>query len=186
MLHMDTSESKYLIGISPPVTLRHDLRPGDLGSMVTMHGRIYAEECGYNLAFEAYVCKTFYEYAKSSVLPVSKFWLIEAGDTLVGTTAIVAAGDNRAQLRWLLVEPEFRKHHLGSFLFGQAIEYCRQMNYREVFLNTTIEQKTALSMYEKAGFVLDHMEEYQSEWGHPIQERVYVLSLTKQLSLPQA
>lgn len=177
---MNFSDQEESHPVQLPVTMRHDLRPGDLGSLISMHGKIYAKECGYNIAFEAYVCKTFYDFAKSSVRAENKFWLAEAGDRLVGSIAIVLTEENRAQLRWFLVDPEYRKQHLGRTLFTQALEYCREMKYREVFLYTTAEQKTALSMYERAGFVLDHEEECQSEWGHPLQERVYVLSLTKQ------
>ena len=159
------------------MTIRNDLRPGDLGSMISMHGKIYSLECGYNLVFEAYVCKTFYEFGKEYRPDLDKFWLAETGDRMVGSIAIISRADNQAQLRWFIVDPDFRQQHLGSYLFNQAIEHCRAVKFDAVYLYTTIEQKTALSMYEKAGFILDSEEESQSEWGHPIQERKYVFDL---------
>jgi hypothetical protein len=44
------------------VQIRHDLKPGDAGALIHMHGWIYAKECGYNHVFEGYVCKTFFDF----------------------------------------------------------------------------------------------------------------------------
>ena len=177
---MDFSTQNAVFEVPSSVTIRHDLRPGDLGSMVSMHGRIYSQECGYNMNFEAYVCKTFYEFGREYNPVLDKFWLAESGDRMVGSIAVISRANNKAQLRWFLIDPDFRKLHLGSFLFNQVMMYCREMKFEEVFLYTTVEQKTALSMYGKAGFVLDHEEKSQSEWGHPIQERKYILNLISQ------
>ena len=37
------------------VTLRTDLRPGHIGSVVRLLGVVYARECGFDPTFEAYV-----------------------------------------------------------------------------------------------------------------------------------
>ncbi|WP_249902327.1 hypothetical protein [Paenibacillus sp. PK3_47] len=47
------------------ISIRNELRPGDVGMLIHMHGWIYAEECGYNHHFEGYVCKTFYEFLQN-------------------------------------------------------------------------------------------------------------------------
>jgi len=177
---METTMPEEDLGLPSPLTIRHDLHPGDLGSMISMHGRIYSLECGYNLKFEAYVCKTFYEFGNEYNPAIDKFWLTESGDRMVGSIAVISRADNQAQLRWFLIDPDFRQMHLGSYLFNQAMAYCRNMKFDKVYLYTTIEQKTALSMYGKAGFILDSEGESQSDWGHPIQERKYVLDIMKQ------
>jgi len=177
---MGLSTQKEICEIYPDITIRHDLRSGDLGTMINMHGRIYASECGYNMKFEAYVCRTFYDLGMQYDPDADMFWLAEAGDHMVGSIAVIAKEDNIAQLRWFLVEPEYRKHHLGRYLFNKALDYCLEKGYNQIFLYTTLEQKTALSIYEKAGFILDHEEESQSNWGHPIQERKYILDFRRQ------
>ena len=32
----------------PLITIRHTLKPGDAGRMITMHGELYSKECGYS------------------------------------------------------------------------------------------------------------------------------------------
>ena len=40
------------------ITIRHELRPGDLGRIVSLHGEAYEPLGGYGLRFEAYVGQT--------------------------------------------------------------------------------------------------------------------------------
>ena len=39
------------------ITIRHDFRPGDIGTMVYMHGSLYQVEFGYGIPFETYVLR---------------------------------------------------------------------------------------------------------------------------------
>lgn len=51
-----------LLSVSSHITIRHDLRPGDLGRIVSLHGEAYEPLGGYGLRFEAYVARTVAEY----------------------------------------------------------------------------------------------------------------------------
>src|SRR5262249_23686772 len=57
-----------------PVTPRTDLRPGDLGTIVRMHGVIYARERGFDPTFEAYVAGPLAEFVRSPS-PRQRLWV---------------------------------------------------------------------------------------------------------------
>lgn len=161
---------------SEKISIRCELRPGDIGLLIHLHGWIYAEECGYNHVFEGYVCKTFYEFFEKYSPKKDRFWFAETDGKIIGAIAIVGHTKKRAQLRWFILHPEFRGLGLGRRLLNDALQYCRDQGYQNVFLYTTEDQKTAIGMYTKAGFkkVAEHKNQ---TWGKELVEETYELSL---------
>ncbi len=158
------------------ITLRSELKPGDVGQLIYMHGWIYAKECGYNYMFEGYVCKTFYDFLAKYSPDKDRLWFAQAGETIIGAIAIVGHSAARAQLRWFILHPDYRGIGLGSKLLKEALQYCREKEYKTVFLETTQDQKTALQMYQKVGFrkVAEHENHI---WGKDLVELTYELNL---------
>lgn len=157
-------------------SIRTELKPGDVGMLIHMHGWIYAEECGYNHLFEGYVCKTFYDLLQNYSSDKDRFWLAEADGKLIGSIAIIGQSNERAQLRWFMLHPEARGRGLGKKLLQEAISYCRERGFKFVFLETTGDQNTAIQMYEKAGFKKISELEVES-WGKRLIEQTYELNL---------
>src|SRR5262245_53101797 len=89
------------------ITLRTDLRPGDLGAIVQMHGVLYAREHGFDSSFEAYVAGPLAEFVKAGSTR-ARLWLAERAGNIVGCVAIVQSSPETAQLRWFLVDPSVR------------------------------------------------------------------------------
>ena len=50
--------------VTGQATVRHDLRPGDLGRVAELHGTLYATEYGLTTIFEAYVAESLAEFGK--------------------------------------------------------------------------------------------------------------------------
>lgn len=165
---------------SPPsldkIRIRSTLAPGDMGMLIHLHGRLYAQECGYNLQFEGYVCKTFYDLMQNYSPAKDRFWFVEDDGQMVGAIAIVGHTGQVAQLRWFILLPAYRGLGLGRRLMDEALQYCRDQGYKTVFLYTTADQKTAVSMYLKAGF--KKIDEAGShDWGKHLVEEKYELNL---------
>ena len=60
-----------VISSSPPkdiadIKIRHELRCGDLGRIIALHGVVYEPLGGFGLSFEAYVAKTIAEYVATT------------------------------------------------------------------------------------------------------------------------
>ncbi|MHB1654482.1 MAG: bifunctional helix-turn-helix transcriptional regulator/GNAT family N-acetyltransferase [Desulfitobacteriaceae bacterium] len=173
MKTIETAFTKETVPILK-VNIRCDLKPGDVGYVIYLHGWIYAEECGYNHIFEGYVCKTFYDFLENYSPKKDRLWLAEANGEIVGTVAIVGHSPVKAQLRWFIINPAFRGIGLGRALLDEALKYCRENGYKKIFLETTEDQKKAVNMYVKAGF--KKVDEFENKaWGKVLIEQTYEL-----------
>ncbi len=158
------------------VSLRHDLRPGDIGEIVRMHGDLYAREHGFTIGFEAYVAGTLGAYA----WPLSareRLWIVEKDGAMAGTIAIVRGTDNAAQLRWLLLDAALRGKGLGRAMVEEAVSFSRGCGWPSVFLWTVSSLTAATSIYRRAGFSLTETKTHEL-WGAVRTEERYDLSLT--------
>lgn len=157
----------------PPVTLRHDLRPGDLGAIVGLHGTVYAREHGFDPTFEAYVAGPLAEFVRARG-ERDRFWIAERAGRLSGCIAIVAASAVEAQLRWYLVDPAARGHGLGRRLLREAVDFAWSRGYESIFLWTVAALEAAARLYRAEGF--ERVEERPGRmWGVDVVEERYVL-----------
>ena len=108
----------------PGLTLRHELKAGDLGRLIEFSGIYGHSDFDYPIAFEGYVAETFAEFVINPK-PLNRLWMVEDEQGLVGTIGVVDRGDT-AQLRWFSVRPDWRENNLGKFLFGAAMEYIQE------------------------------------------------------------
>src|SRR5580765_1785137 len=100
--------------------IRMELRPGDLGAIIGLHGRVYAEEYGFDPTFEAYVAGPLGELGERRGTR-ERIWIAESGAGIVGSIAIVEASPTVALLRWYLVDRKARGNGLGTALLSQAV-----------------------------------------------------------------
>jgi GNAT superfamily N-acetyltransferase len=159
-------------------TLRHDLKPGDLGYIVYLHGTVYAREYGFDPTFEAYVAGPLSAFVRSHTNR-DRLWIAESKDRIVGCIGIAGAGPTEAQLRWFLVDPAVRGQGLGRLLMGEALLFCRD-HYETVFLWTVSALTAAAGLYRSVGF--EKVEEKPcKQWGVEVVEERYVLQLRSPL-----
>jgi N-acetylglutamate synthase-like GNAT family acetyltransferase len=159
--------------MGPPFSLRHDIRPGDLGAIVYLHGRLYSREYGFDPTFEAYVAAAMARFVLAHT-DRDRLWIAEKDDRIIGSIAIVAASETEAQLRWYLVDPSARGLGLGKTMLHQAVEFSRQSGYDSVFLWTVSALTDAARLYRTAGF--EKVEEKPGkQWGRDVIEERYLL-----------
>lgn len=173
-------------------TIRHELKPGDIGAIIRLHGVSYAREYGFDSTFEAYVAGPLAEFAiKAS--PRGRLWIAERAGEIVGCVAIVESQErsssvasdepglipafSTAQLRWYLVDPSMRGRGLGRRLLTEAIEFSRRSGYEEIILWTVSALADAARLYRAAGFEKDR-EELGRHWGVDVIQERYRMRLT--------
>jgi N-acetylglutamate synthase-like GNAT family acetyltransferase len=160
-----------------PVVIRTSLIPGDVGSIVRLHGVLYAKEYGFDHTFEAYVAAPLAKLVQSPGAN-ERIWLAERNGSLVGCVAIVASAPGVAQLRWFLVDPECRGVGLGKRLLFDAIEFSRSRGYRSIILWTVSGLPASASLYRFAGFAKVEEKPPATLWGVRVTEERYELALT--------
>lgn len=158
------------------ITYRYDLRPGDIGYIIHLHGKIYNQESGFSSEFESYVVETFHHFLADYRPEKDRLWLAELNNQIVGCIAIVHQTDLEAQLRWFLLDPSVRGLGIGKKLLGDALDFCRVKGYKNIHLLTTNMQERALDMYKQAGFELSETQEV-SQWGNTFLLERYDLHL---------
>lgn len=157
------------------VTIRHDLRTGDISRLIALHAILHAEARGWDATFEAYVAGPLAEFALSES-ERERIWIADEGGKLTGCVAIVEASEEEAQLRWLMLVPHLRGRGLGRMLVEEAVGFCREAGYASVFLWTVAGLDAALHIYESVGFDLKE-EETHPIWGAVLTEQRYDLKL---------
>jgi N-acetylglutamate synthase-like GNAT family acetyltransferase len=166
-----TTPSSHALSIS----LRHYLRPGDVGYITYLHGILYAQDQGWDHTFDAYVAIPLSEFARSHSYR-ERIWILEKGGRIVGSVAVVKFSDEEAQLRWLLLEPSVRGQGLGRRLVEEALEFCRTKEYSSVFLWTVRTLMIATRLYQSLGF-LETEEQTHELWGAIVTEVRYDLAI---------
>ena len=158
------------------VHLRSDLKPGDVGGIVHLHGVVYAQEYGWDSTFEGYVAEGLARFALSHNPRDDCLWIAEANEEIVGSIGVVGYSAREAQLRWFLVHPARRGRGLGRRLLNEALEFCRERPFGSVFLWTTSDLEAAAHLYQQAGFRKTEEKTHRT-WGQTVTEERYDVSL---------
>ena len=157
------------------ISIRTVLQPGDIGYVVYMHGSLYGSEYNYGIQFETYVAKGLCEFYEKYDPTRNRVWVCEHNNRMIGFLLLMDRGES-AQLRYFLIEPEYRGIGLGSRLMRLYMDFLRERGYRKSYLWTTHELGTAASLYKRFGFQLT-AEKESSSFGKPLREQRYDLVL---------
>jgi len=80
-----------------------------------------------------------------------------------------------AHLRWFILSEKLRGHGLGNRLMEEAVHFCRERFYRQVYLWTFQGLHPARHLYEKFGFELAEQMPGR-QWGKKVLEQRFVLN----------
>ena len=154
---------------------RTEIRPGDLGAVVSFQGREYGEQYGLDYRFEAGVAEAAvaFAFAYAEDPESGRLWLAEDEHGLTGCIAMSREGERHGRVRWFLVARRARGQGLGRRLFDEAMTYARE-RFDTLELETFSELTTAAGMYRAVGFELRDSRP-QRDWGREIQLQHYDL-----------
>lgn len=139
-------------------------RIGDIGWAIERHGRLYAQEYGWDGRFEAMVAELFARFAGEHDPRTERCWIAELDGERIGCVFVVRNQDDAqaAQLRCLLVDPRARGLGLGRRLVETCIDFARAAGYRRMLLWTNDVLTAARRLYQEQGFVLIDEQRHHS------------------------
>jgi GNAT superfamily N-acetyltransferase len=134
-----------------PIAIRTGYRPGVIGRIGELHGRYYAEAWGSGAAFEIQMIRAlcaFFEEDRGDRV----FFTAHAGERLIGSLAVQPVEPGRAQLRFVIVDPDYQGRRAGRAMLDAALAWSREHGMATLFLWTVEGLPASRTMYERAGF----------------------------------
>lgn len=157
------------------ISIRIELKPGDLGYIIYLHGILYSGEFRHGISFESYVAKGLHEFYCYYNPKRERIWICEHEEKIVGSLLLQDRGES-AQLRYYLIKPEFRGIGLGNKLLQLFVNFMKECGYNHSYLWTTGELKTASHIYQKFGYQLTEEKE-TTTFGKLVMEQRYDLNI---------
>jgi DNA-binding MarR family transcriptional regulator/N-acetylglutamate synthase-like GNAT family acetyltransferase len=151
-------------------------RPGDVGWVVSRHGKVYDDEYGWGLGFEALVGEIAARFLREFDQKRERCWIAEMDGEAVGSVFAVRQSSTVAKLRLLLVEPHARGFGIGKRLVQTCIGFSRRSGYRKLVLWTQSNLTAARSIYAAAGFRKVKSQPHR-DFGVPLTGEYWELNL---------
>ena len=166
--------ARAVIAQDAEVTLR-PARPGDAGWIISEHGRLYAEDEGYDQRFEGLVAGIIAQALERND-PQEHIIIAERDSLRLGTISCMRENDTTARLRLFLVLPEARGLGLGQKLHDACLNFARQSGYSKMVLWTHESHRSACALYAKNGWTLMRSVESQA-FGQSVVDQDWHLTL---------
>jgi len=135
---------------------------GDMGWVIGAHGRLYAEEYGWDLTFEALVAEIAAKFLREFKPGRERCFIAELDGAPAGSAFVVQEDDATAKLRLVLVERRAQGYGLGKRLVREAVGFARAVGYARMVLWTNDILHAARAIYVAEGFRLVAEERHHS------------------------
>ncbi|KPH83047.1 bifunctional helix-turn-helix transcriptional regulator/GNAT family N-acetyltransferase [Bosea vaviloviae] len=156
------SAQALLSGERPVAPVIRDHQPGDIGWVISAHGRLYAQEYGWDIGFEGFVAEIAGQFLQRFQPGKERCLIAELDGAPVGSAFVVRESDEVAKLRLVIVETRAQGFGLGKALVAQAIGFAREAGYERMVLWTNDILHAARAIYMAQGFRLIAEERHHS------------------------
>lgn len=133
-------------------------RPGDMGQVISLHGRLYVEMFGWDQTFEALVAGIAADFIRNFDPAWECSLIAEMDGAFVGSAFVVKVDENVSKLRLMIIDQKAQGLGLGRAMLDECLRFARRKGYRKMTLWTNDVQTAARNLYARAGFKLVHEE----------------------------
>jgi DNA-binding MarR family transcriptional regulator/ribosomal protein S18 acetylase RimI-like enzyme len=145
-----------------PAPIIREHRAGDMGWVIGAHGRLYAEDYGWDISFEALVAEIAAKFLREFKPGRERCFIAELDGQPVGSAFVVQENERTAKLRLVIVEKRAHGLGLGKRLVREAIGFARAAGYERMVLWTNDILHAARGIYVGEGFRLVAEETHHS------------------------
>ncbi len=156
------------------ISIRTKLAPGDIGYITYLHGDLYHKE--YGIECEIYIAEGLIEFYKNYDPNMDGVWICEHNGKIIGSLFLMHRDTNTAQLRYFLINPEYRGIGLGKKLMSLYMDFLYKTGFTTSYLWTIKELFAAASLYKRYGFILTE-EKKSTVFIKSVKEQRYDLNI---------
>ena len=111
----------------------------------------YIKSLDFELTFQD-VGRELAEIAIEYNAPTGVLLLAYDGDKAIACAGVRKIDSTTAELKRMFVDPAYRGHQLGQQLLQMALTASKQLGYSSIKLDTVPQMRSAIKLYESAGF----------------------------------
>lgn len=111
----------------------------------------YIQSLDFELTFQD-VDRELAEIAVEYNAPTGVLLLVYDGDKAIACGGVRKIDSTTAELKRMFVDPAYRGHQLGQQLLQMALAASKQLGYSSIRLDTVPQMRSAIKLYESAGF----------------------------------
>lgn len=150
--------------------------PGDIGWVISMHGKIYAQDFQFESQFELDIArKLVLFFDKADDFDLLLIPLVNG--CRAGSIAISKESTQTAFLNFVLVEPTFRGQGVATKMMHETISHARQHRFSKLRLETYSCLLSARRLYKRLGFCLTRSNPDIEKYGQRFDQEFWELEL---------
>ena len=135
--------------------------------LLSEYGIYMYEELGLIAGKETFL-KDLENFPAAAYLPpLGKFAVARVGTVPAGCVGIRRYDEESCEMKRMFIRPFYRGRGIGKLLCNYVIDWCCNAKFRRILLDSNVEMKEAVSLYQACGF--KEIEPYCiNENDHPV------------------
>lgn len=150
--------------------------PGDMGWMISMHGKTYAQDFQLAPQFELDIARKlvlFFDHASDC----DRLFIAVVNGDRVGSIAVSKESATTAFVNFVLVIHGFREQGIATTMMHKVIDHARQQNFNTLRLETYSCLQGARHLYKKLGFQMVRRNLAIKKYGQVFDQEFWELGL---------
>ena len=150
----------------------------DIAFVIAHQIELYETEYGFTTdSWKQYVANAVYDFQDRFDAAKDSMYILDYNGKPSGCIAVTHAEEDTAQLRFFFVDAAIRGMGIGKRLMELALAFCKEKQYRHIFLLTCSKLTAARRLYQQYGFAMAHAYE-NLEWGEAMTEERWEMDIS--------